>query len=150
MPTLDGRVVAVSRLGSGFIAFTSDGQQETTDAILVSDDGEVWRQVEPDGFPAGVESAAAAAVGTGVALAVTRNERLQILGSPDGMHWSTLESVVFEKTPGVTPAEGSVLISAVDMAEAPGGTAVVVGWVDMMIDGSSRTFLYRVSATSPA
>ena len=150
MPTLDGRIVAVSRLGAGFIAFTSDGQQETIDAILVSDDGDVWRQVRPDGFPAGFEAAAAGPVGTGVGLVVIRNERLQILGSPDGMRWTTLESVTFEKTPGVTPPEESVRISAVDMAEASSGTAVVVGWVDMMLDGSSRTFLYRVSATPPA
>ncbi len=150
MPTLDGRVVAVSRLGSGFVAFTSDGQRETTDAVLVSDDGEEWREVTIEGLPAGVEAAAAAPVGTGVALAVTRNERLQILGSPDGTHWSTVESVAFEKTPGVTPPEGSVLISSVDVAEAPGGTAVAVGWVDMMVDGSSRTFSYRVSAAPPA
>ena len=77
---------------------------------------------------------------------MTRNERLEILGSQDGIHWTTLTSMSFEKTPGVTPPEGSVLISAVDMAEAPGGSAVVTGWVDTM-DSGWKTFLYRVSVT---
>jgi len=146
MPTVDGRIVAVARLGSGFIVFTSDGQPGTADPIMLSDDGETWREVVPQGFPPGVEATAAAPVGNSVAVAVARNERLEMLGSPDGVHWSTIDSLAFETTPGVTPPEGSVRIAAVDMAEGPGGTAVVVGWVEMMVDGSSRTFLYRVSA----
>jgi putative zinc finger protein len=147
LPALDGRIDVVARLGTGFIAFVTDGRQETDDAILVSDDGERWRQVTTEGLPMGFDAAAASPVGTGVAVAVTRDERMQILGSPDGVHWTALQDIAFQETPGVTPPQGSVLISAVDMAEAPDGRAIIAGWVDMGSNGPSKSFVYRVSAT---
>ena len=79
-------------------------------------------------------------------MAVTRDERLEVLASSDGTHWTTLTSTSWQLSKDATPAPGTVVVAAVDMAERPDGSAVMVGWVQIdNIEPSHITFLYRVS-----
>ena len=138
--------MAVASLGTGFIAFVNDGQPDTQDPMLVSQDGEEWIETTANGLPGGMEARAAARVGNGVAVVVTRYHRLDVATSTDGIDWTTIHSEAFEATTGVAPDEGTVRIAEVDMADGPDGSAVVVGHVDMVdIEPSHLSFLYRVS-----
>jgi hypothetical protein len=147
MPAETGPVGAVASFGAGFIAFVNDGSPDTNDPILVSDDGRLWRVIAPEGIPADMDVRAAARVGDGVALVVSREGRLAVLGSADGMEWTTLHAESFELTKGLTPEPGTVLVADVGIAEAQDGSAVVVGWVEVAnVEPSGMQFVYRISA----
>ena len=147
VPVGSGPLSAVASFSGGFIAFVGDGSSPEEDPILVSADGLVWHAVTPEGFPTGMEARAAARVGDGVAVLVSHEGRLAVLGSSDGLEWTTLHSESFELTQGVTPEPGTVVVADADMAETRDGTVVVVGWVDTSnVEPSGMRFVYRVSA----
>ena len=145
--TAPGDLNHVVAADDGFVAIRRECSDACRTGVLLSPDGNVWREGSIEGFPELAEPRAMATVDGTIAVSAVEDGRLKVVASTDGRSWSTVREVTWPGDEPASPSSDAVDVFGLGMATRPDGSAVIVGWANIQPsegDSVQETFQFEV------